>query len=88
MLNALDLVTTFLALENGAKEANPVAKLFINNKPVAILIKGGVTTGVLHLLRKVKTEDKKAAIITLGMLNLLYGYVVTKNFGVFFEVRR
>ena len=59
-LNTLDLLTTFYSLDRGAKEANPIARAFIKNRPLAILIKGGVTGGVLFALAQVKKENKKS----------------------------
>ncbi len=87
-LNALDLITTFYSLDRGAQEANPIAKTFIKNKPLAILIKGGVTGGVLFALGKVKRENKKAAHITLGILNVMYGLVLRNNIGVILELNK
>ncbi|MFQ5824186.1 MAG: DUF5658 family protein [bacterium] len=88
MLNALDLISTFYVLEKGAKEANPIARLYIKNKPLAVLIKGSVTAGVLYGLTHVKCEDNKVAYITLGLLNIFYGFVVQNNIGVYLQFRK
>ena len=87
-LNTLDLITTFYSLDRGAKEANPIARAFIKNRPLAILIKGGVTGGVLFALAQVKKENKKAAQITLGVLNIMYGLVLRNNIGVILELKK
>ena len=87
-LNTLDLITTFYSLDRGATEANPIAKAFIKNRPLAILIKGGVTGGVLFALAQVKKENKMAAQITLGALNLMYGLVLRNNIGVILELKK
>ena len=85
-LNAADLMMTFKGLERGAREANPVARLFIRNKPLALAVKGGVTAGVLFGLAYVKKHDSKAAYISLGLLNVLYGVVVTNNVSVYLRL--
>lgn len=82
VLNAADLLTSFYSIDRGAKEGNPVARLFIENKPVAVAVKGGLTVGVLAALRYVKGENKKAAYLALGMLNAMYAVVVTNNIRV------
>lgn len=87
-LNTLDLITTFYSLDRGAKEANPIARAFIKNRPLAILIKGGVTGGVLFALAQAKKENKKAAQITLGILNIMYGLVLRNNIGVILELKK
>ena len=87
-LNAADLITTFYSLEKGAHEANPIARLFIQNKPLTVVIKVGVIGGVLWGLSIVKKEDKKAAYITLGLLNVVYGYVVQNNIGVMLQLNK
>lgn len=87
-LNTLDLITTFYSLDRGAKEANPIARAFIKNRPLAILIKGGVTGGVLFALAQVKKENKKAAQITLGVLNIMYGLVLRNNIAVILTLEK
>lgn len=88
LLNALDLITTFNGLEDGAREANPITRLYINNKPLAVIIKGSMTAGILYGLTHVKRDNKKAAYITLGLLNVIYGFVVQNNIGVYLQLRR
>ncbi|MFQ5752895.1 MAG: DUF5658 family protein, partial [bacterium] len=86
ILNAMDLVTTFYSLDKGAKEANPITKLYVRNKPLAVIIKGGVTAGVILGLARVKRQDTKAAYVTLTLLNVMYGFVVKNNFSVYLQL--
>ncbi|HEX9653079.1 MAG TPA: DUF5658 family protein, partial [bacterium] len=65
VLNAADLITTFYGLDKGAREGNPVARLVIHNRPVAVMFKGGMTAGVLWGLAHVKRQNRPAAYITL-----------------------
>ncbi len=86
-LNAADLITTFYGLDKGAEEANPVARLVIKNRPAAVIFKGGMTAGVLLGLSYVKKQNKPAAYIALGALNVLYGFVVHNNIGVYLNLK-
>jgi hypothetical protein len=87
-LNIADLVTTYYSLTNGAREANPITKLYIHNRPLTIVIKGSLTAGVLYGLRQIKKEHQTAAYLTLGVLNILYGFVVNNNVGVYLEIKK
>jgi hypothetical protein len=87
VLNALDLVTTYKSIERGGREVNPIARTFLANKPAAIAFKTTLTGGVLFALTRVKHHDKKTAYVTLGVLNLVYGLVVTNNIGVYLKLR-
>jgi len=78
-LNAIDLVTTFHGLGNGAREVNPIARTFVKNKPLAVAVKAGATVTVLYALSKAKKHNRKVAYIALGTLNVIYGLVVTNN---------
>ncbi len=82
LLNAADLATTIYGLRRGAREVNPVARVFVRNTPAAIAVKGGFTFGVLWALRKAKESNRTAAFATLGALNLIYGVIVRNNIGV------
>lgn len=88
LLNAVDLGTTFYSLDRGAKEANPFARTFIKNRPLAIVMKAGITGGVLWGLAHIKKEDPAAAYLTLGLLNVVYGLVVKNNIGVSLQLGR
>lgn len=87
-LNIADLITSYYSLAIGAKEANPIANLYIKNKPLSFIVKGSVTVGVLYSLRQVKKENKKIAYLTLGALNTLYAFVVNNNVGVYLELKK
>lgn len=88
LLNTIDLITTFHSLKYGAREANPVARLYIKNKPLAIIIKGSMTAGILYGLTQVKHKNKKAAFVTLGLLNVIYGFVVQNNVVVYLQLKQ
>lgn len=85
-LNVLDLMLTFQSLDRGANEANPLVRPYIHNKPLAIVIKGGVTTGILWTFSKIKKDHRKAAFIGLTVLNLFYGAVVGNNLRIYFQL--
>ncbi len=87
MLNTLDLITTFYVLEHGAMELNPISKLYIHNKPLAVAVKAGLTAATLYGLNHVRHKNKAAAYLTLGLLNVVYGFVVKNNIGVYLQLR-
>lgn len=82
LLNGLDLVTTFYGLERGAQEANPIANYMIKNKPLTVAAKTGLSLGTLWAVRQMRKENRTAATVTLGILNLLYSGVVANNLRV------
>lgn len=82
LLNSVDLATTLYSLDHGAEEANPLARYLVKNKVATVVVKGGATAAVLFMLSKVKSQDKRVAYVTLGVLNLVYGLVVRNNVGV------
>ncbi|MFQ5648932.1 MAG: DUF5658 family protein [bacterium] len=88
LLNATDLVTTFYGLERGAREANPLVRGFVRKRPVIVLVKGGLTLATLWSFREVRKENRKAAVIALGVLNAFYALVVTNNIQVVVRLGR
>jgi len=82
LLNVADMATTIYGLQRGAKEGNPLARSFVRSTPGVILVKSGLTFGVLWALRKGKEKNKNMAYATLGVLNIVYGVVVRNNIGV------
>lgn len=87
-LNVVDLALTHYSLKNGAREANPIARLYIDNVPLSIVVKGGVTVGVIYFLRRLKQERKTHAYVSLAVLNVVYGFVVNNNIGIAFEISK
>ena len=86
LLNGVDLATTFYGLERGAREANPIANYIIKNKPVTVAVKASLTVGTLWAVRQMRKENRTAATVTLGILNLLYSGVVANNLRVVVEL--
>lgn len=87
-LNAADLVTTFRGVDQGAYEINPIARTFIQNKPLAIAAKTGLSLGVLVALREARKQDRRVAVIALAVLNVAYSVVVTNNIRVNLQLSR
>ena len=86
LLNTVDLLMTYHTIENGAIEKNPLLRSFIDNKPVIIGLKAGMTCGVLFTLSKVKRHHKTIACLSLGLLNIIYGIVVSNNISVYIQL--
>ena len=86
VLNTLDLVTTFYALDKSAAEANPIANIYIKNKPLTIIIKSSTTLITLLSLNNLRKYHKKTAYIILGGLNILYNLVLYNNLNIIFSI--
>lgn len=75
-LHAMDLGLTLYALDNGAKELNPI----MGQNPYRIAaIKTGLVVGSYFLFRKFRQEHPVAARWTLLGLNILYSSIVLNN---------
>ncbi len=82
VLNAADIVITFRNLDRGAKEANPLGRFVMKSRPVAVAVKAGATIGILASLRFLKKESKTEAFILLGVLNVVYSFLLKSNIKV------
>ncbi len=85
VLNTLDLFTTYYALDKNAVEANPIANLYIKNRPLTILIKSSITLFTLYSLNNLRKHHKKTTYIILGGLNILYSLVLYNSLNIIFS---
>lgn len=81
-LNALDLVTTYQAIDRGAYEVNPVMSKILDNKPLVIGTKALFTTAFLGGCRAIRKDHRKAAFLLLLAGNISYGLIVNHNYQV------
>lgn len=85
-LNAIDLTTTYIGLNNGAVEANP---LYRNSNPYLMLgTKMVFTSGFLVLNRLLYKENPKAAKVTIIVASVLTTAVVANNINVVINLNR
>lgn len=87
-LSAADLAITYKGMEYGCREANPIIREVLDNKPLAIGLKTSATLLGLYGFRKVKKEKPIAAYVFLGATNLFYGWVVNHNVGIYLSLEK
>jgi hypothetical protein len=78
-LNVLDIITTRLALVDGATEGNPLAALFVNNLPLFVTIK--LVLPGLVALRMWSIRDTATPMLLAAMWWVVgvYSMVITIN---------
>lgn len=80
VLNLLDLHSTYLVLQQGGEEKNPLVRSTVRNKPLAVSAKIVSTTAILVYVRKLKKKNSKKALRSLSLANVLLGIVVLNNY--------
>jgi hypothetical protein len=82
MLQALDLHSTFRALEGGGQEANPLIGSVIGTPAGVIALKGAATIGIIYMSEKVSRRNRIAAVLTMIGLNSAYAMIVARNYSI------
>lgn len=78
-LQAVDAVSTLVAVHQGAREANPLMA-GLTGTPVAFAsVKAASTAASVWGLDRLARTHPKAALLTLGVLNGLYTFVAINN---------
>jgi hypothetical protein len=81
-LQALDVHSTLLAVDRGAKETNPLAAPFVEHPPALIAFKAGMTVGTLYLVERVRRHSRVGAIVLTAAFNSAYATVVANNYRI------
>ncbi len=81
-LQALDLHATFRAIDNGARERNPVLGGISSNKAAMIGFKAATTAGTIYLVRKFGVRNRVASTILMAAANSAYAIIVAHNYRV------
>jgi len=79
-LQALDVHSTFSALEGGAREANPMVRSALGNPAGLFLLKAGTAAGVVLVTEKLWPRNRTAAVITMIALNSAYATIAAHNY--------
>ena len=82
VVQALDVHSTFRALDRGAVEANPVMAPLAGNKGAFIATKAAVAAVTVLAAQRVGKRNKVAAIATLVAVNTAYAFVIDHNYRV------
>lgn len=79
-LQAVDLHTTFRALDNGAREGNPLLGGFASNKAAMIGFKAATTASTIYLVRKFGVRNRVASTIFMAAVNSAYAIIAAHNY--------
>jgi hypothetical protein len=87
-LQALDIASTHTALKAGAAEANPMMAPFARSPLALAAVKGGVTGATIFATEQMWKTNRKAALVTMIVLNATYGAIAAHNYRVAAAQRR
>jgi hypothetical protein len=80
-LQALDYQSTRRALASGAaREANPLMRSIVKNRPAFIAVKAAATAGVVVAGEKMWKKNRAAAVLFVAGANAAVGVVVARNY--------
>jgi hypothetical protein len=82
-LQALDLTSTYSAINKGGHEANPMMKNVVSNKGAMLAVKAGVAASTIWMAESMwKRGNRIGAIVTMIAANSVTGFVVAHNYKV------
>ncbi len=79
-LQALDIHSTWRALDHGAVEANPVLQGVVGNQAGLVALKAVGTAGVIFASEKMWKRNRTASIIFMVAANSAMAWVVQNNY--------
>ena len=79
-LQALDVHSTFAAVNAGGREVNPIVRSTIHSPAGLFLLKTGAAAGVVFISEKVWRRNRTAAVITMIGLNSAYLTIAASNY--------
>ena len=84
LLQAFDILLTYwgLRMPEGIKEANPLMAGVISYPARVIMLKAGLTIGVMALLLRIEYRSRFSSIPVLAFLNALMLYVFFNNWSL------
>jgi Domain of unknown function (DUF5658) len=81
-LQALDVHSSFSALDAGAAEANPLLFGLVPNRPAFVAVKAAMTVGMIYGASQLAKRHRVYAIIALVGINSAYALLVAHNYHV------
>lgn len=78
-IQVLDVVSTRAALQAGAQESNPLVAPMAGNSTKFFAVKALTTVTTLAYVKRMEKRHKKAAIVTMFVLNGVTAAVVANN---------
>lgn len=87
-LQALDMHSTYAAINRGGVEANPLMKSVVGNKGAMMAVKAGVAASTIFLAERMwKRGNRVGAIATMLIANGVTAAVVANNYKVASSLR-
>jgi hypothetical protein len=87
-MQALDVHSTFAALNRGGGEANPLMNGLTKNRVAFGAVKAGVAASSIYAAHRLGKHNKVAAIVLLIGINSAYAAVVSHNYRVANQLTR
>lgn len=81
-LQALDVHSTFTALNDGAREGNPLVRGTLDSPAGLFALKAGATAGVVFLTEKLWKKNRTAAVLAMVGVNSAYLTIAARNYRV------
>jgi hypothetical protein len=81
-LQALDITSTRRAIHAGAAEANPMMAPFASSTLALAILKAGATGATIVASERLWKKNRKAALLTMIVLNGAYSAVVARNYRI------
>ena len=83
VLQGLDVHSTMRGVGSAnGRDANPVMKPFVNNGAAFLAVKTSATVGVIWMSEKVWRRHRKAAVVSVFIVNAVMAGVVANNYRV------
>jgi len=82
VLQGLDMHSTMKGIGSNGSEANPVMRPFVDNGAAFFAMKSSVTLGVIWVSEKMWRKHRKAAVVSVFVLNVVMAGVVANNYRV------
>lgn len=79
VLNTLDVYSTMRAIENGAREANPLVAGTAGSAGTSLAIKAGTTATTIYFAEKLWKRNRAAAIVAMMAVNVGTAAIVARN---------
>jgi Domain of unknown function (DUF5658) len=79
-LQALDIHSTWRAVDHGAVEANPVLQGVVGNQAGLIALKAAGTAGLIYASEKIWKRNRTASIVFMIAANSAMAWVVQNNY--------
>ena len=87
-LQGLDIHSTLMAMNRGARETNPMMAGLVNRPAAFVALKAGTAAGVLYMTERVRRHSPLGAVLMMVAFNSAYATVVANNYSVLSRMDR